>query len=635
MATLPGLQSLIAGDESLPQQGLPTSTPPFTTVTLPSLSQPQAQPAQKQGEYNTDIVPQSFIDLEKRLSKGSEVSPLQHILAWVGAAKGDFRGLVALDEAKRQTALGKALAPEMRKISELVNNGKFKEASEYINTVSGAVGPRAKEFVPFLNSIAENIRTKEGNYIEVKNMVRVLDNSVEPNSVNRKIVDELKKSLDSHEVMSKEGVNAILVRLAPHIQQLGDNRLVSTQPLTGATSVQQFPAVVTGADTSDFTSTALAPIHNINTKQLSDVLNNVPVQTPDGKQILPNSQQSQLIKSQYNALQPLKSNLELISALKLAPADALQAIKSTPAFSELRKVISASDIDTIINEQLERQTKQQIAIETGKIEGNPLAPKQAGYITIGTRPGQEGFLIEQSPMSYAQAKQSGNFDFIRPEVFDKEVKPAYAGVQSLQLIPQLLAGNDLTTRGDRVAAGINQAVSAIIGYPLSDEVEVRQAAKAILMSAVEQAENVSGHDRKEIGDLKKFIAGDFKTPSEMIEAAKYIQTRLEMVIQRAVQLKSPLNRYSEPIQPAQSTQPRAPVTNDQGIQLPTTIGEPTVPLPKALLDAIKKKEAESAASQTTQPSLPPPSLAEPPAPLSAVDRVKKAWSTGGRKGVVK
>ena len=597
-------------DVQRPQTFAPRETP------LPSLDTGNIN--------NATPKPTASSDLESKLkAEGSSTSGLSMILAILGAAKGDFRGLQAIEDSKRKTALGKSILPEIRKVESMTNTGKYKEAGTYLNEVVAGYGPRAEYLEPYFRQMAARINDREKRFESANSLMNQLDEVTPAEHVNRPIIDAWKKGLAKGDLPSEEGFNNFMVRMAPHIQQLND-RVSLTSGVTGKTVTSMLPQVTSAKDVDDYVGTKVAGENNIDVRQLADVMNNVSVKTSDGKIITPGSVEASTIRARYNSLQPLIARSKIVSNLPLEPTLIAQLLEDMGPEAVAFREFGRGDVTKAIKGQLGRQTEQVIAQNIGTQESDYSAIAKAGMVPVDFDDQSSTFLNQiNKPMTYADVKKAGgSIGLMNPDVLSRQVMPAKEAIQGLELIPQMLSGNTLQTRGDVIASGLNNLVSSYLGYPLTDVVDIRQRAKAILGKAIEQVENASAGDRpissqdsKVIKDLKSFATGDFKSNEALLRAVEYVRTRLGQVITRATGLTLPESQTAvSPTLPAKR-QPstdkktynipgggsitvdrksksivgeKATVTDEQGKAMPYTVGP--IKLPVELEKQIKDAE---------------------------------------------
>ena len=613
---------------------------PTQTTTFPSLSTAQQkQPTLEQPKINTDIVPRSY--LTNQAIAGSEVSTLQQVLAWIAAAKGDFRGLVGIDEAKRKTALGKSLSPHMLEISSLINKGKFDDATKYLDEVAGSYGPRATEIIPYLNEMRQRIASKQSLLLDAKARVGVLDEITPQDHPNRPIINALKRSLDRNELMTEQGVNNFFNKMQLHTQQI-DNRVTVTQPLNLQTASTTLPAVTKDTDVKDYIGVKVAGDNRITEQQLADVLNGVAVKDSTGKTITPNSPEATKIRTEYTALLPLRAQGILADKVQIPPELQLQFIKESGLFNTAYKIFGTTTVDNMFlaDQERKRQLAEAPVLAQQK---SPFQGPGAGYGIVNlddTNPST--FLVEAAPTSYVDVQKSGGkLGFVRQDIIDNEIKPARTGIQQLQQIPALFEGmtGDLT-QGSRLSAGAADRISRYLGYPVTHDVELRQIARSILDRSIEAAYNIRGlrkmdnQDNAEIAAMKRFAAGNFRTVEEYIDAAKLLEYQLGQVIRRAVPVENP----TLPVTPqktapsqrqgnVQRNRSTSPITEEQRQQVLNNEQE--------TINILRKRYGTSGGQGTvTTPGARPPLIdrsgtttpvpTEPSVP-SAADRIKQGW----------
>ena len=145
-------------------------------VQLPALYAPLDTPApvvdtgniRGSKQYNPITAPMADSIEADLKAEGSGTSTLSMTLAILGAAKGDFRGLQAIEESKRRTALAKSIVPEMNKVNTMTNQGKWEEAGEYVNKLVGSYGARADYLVPYFTAMQADIRKKQEGWYNLK-----------------------------------------------------------------------------------------------------------------------------------------------------------------------------------------------------------------------------------------------------------------------------------------------------------------------------------------------------------------------------------------------------------------------------------------------------------------------------------
>lgn len=587
--------------------------------------------------------------VEDRLkAEGSGTSTLSIITAWLGAAKGDFRGIQAIEDSKRRTALAKSIVPEMTRVNKLIQTGKWEEASDYVNELVGSYGTRADYLVPYFQQMQTDIKKKQEGWQTLK-AVRdaYVEAGVAEGQPNYPILKALNAAVEKRDIWSETALQGFLTRSAPHIQNI-DGRITQTQPLIGKTTTEQLPAVTKPSDVDDYIGNVVGGRNNVTTRQIADILNNVTVTLPNGKKVTADSVEGRKIKEEYNTLLPIKADLELAKSLPIDPAITLQAIKQSGRLNTARRLFG-EDVDAILDGQMDRIKEQQIAIQKGTTESNPFQAATSGFVTIGTDPKDpDTYLKPQQPMTIDEIRKSkkrvGVFD---KAVYDKQVVPAFGGIQTLDTIPEILKINPIETKGDILEQGINMRISRYLGYPVTKNAEVRQEVRTRLNSAIEQAENIiinmpgaSGHNREDIATWKAFASGDFKTNAEVLKAVDDIRNRLNQVLDRAVSttIPKPGNEKAPARSPASTIAPLIPSSKSQITRQPYN-ADNSISLP-ADVDADIVREIEKNArksrkgggitiqipdrSKGAPPSSEPTPLQPNPLPIpSAQDRIKQ------------
>lgn len=637
-----------------------TALTPLIEEKLPEYPSTIAAPVRKYDSASTykqplnpDIVPDEFIQLEKRLTDSSigQTSTLSHIAAWLAAAKGDFRGLQGIEEAKRQTAIGKKLAPEIRKINELTNKGEWEKAAQYIDTITNTVGPNAKELVPYLQQMAQNINNKQVGWNQLNSLYKIYNKTIPKGHPNRSVVEALGEAVKNRDLWSEGMLSSTMARYAPHTQQIG-NRITTTQPMTGAIQSTNLPEMTEGKDTETYSGKTIAAKNGLTTQQLADLLSGTPVKTSRGI-LIPDSKEAMRIKDEYIAMLPVEARRELVKDIPIDPAIGLQAQEEVGPENTALRNFPPGAVPNILKRQADRITDQKIAETKGTLAADPYRSATAGFEVVGGDLNDaSNYLVSQGPKTSNEVRASGGkFIEVNRDILNQQVRPAHATIQSLDSISEMLDGQTLKTRGDKLGTGIVQKLSRYIGYPITEAVEARQVAKTILNSAIEQAENIilntpqaSGRDRQEIAEYKAYASGDFRSERELLAVVDKIRTKLQRVIDRAVP-----KGESRPQTPAQaiekvlptSTEPtsqitkgkkvqqtgqvtRNPYTTDGLISVPAELDAETV---ERIAEAVKKRQKGGGirveVPGAKNPTAPVPTMNQPIP--SAEDRVNSGF----------
>jgi hypothetical protein len=577
---------------------------------------------------------------EKLKAEGSGTSTLSMILAIAGAAKGDFRGLQAIEESKRRTSLAKSMIPEITKVNTFVNNGEWEKASDYVNELASSYGTRADYLVPYFQQMQASIQDKQKGWNNLKALYGVLDKAVPKDHVNRPFVDALGEAKDRRDQFSETNLQGLMTRYGtPHTQITG-NRASQQSLLTGEIQSQTLPEVYSSKDFDSFTGLKTAGAAGITIQGLTDLFHDKPVKREDGTVIAPNSREAQLVKAHYINQQPTEARLKIMQNLKIEPALMAQLVsQGVPveniALGEYGK--SGGEMRSALTGQSNRLAEQQISINKATTESNPYQPSTSGMVIIGKDPSDKAtYLKPQHPMPHAAIQGSkGKFGEYPVAVYEKQIVPAFSGIEALDTIPALMKANPLETKGDVLKSGINQKISSILGYPVTKAVEVRQEVKARLQRAIEQAENIvinmgaaSGHNDKDIADWKAYAAGNFTSTADLLKNVKTIRERLNQVLDRSGVSpipesggeQSPVKVLSNAITKGKSQLTRQPYTEGGAISLPENIEAEAV-------KRIKENIAKGDKSRTVTITQPTSVTGETPtlqqAPPSALDRAKE------------
>lgn len=574
---------------------------------------------------------------EKLKAEGSGTSTLSMLLAIAGAAKGDFKGLQAIEESQRRTSLAKSMIPEITKVNKMVNEGKWEEASSYVNDIASSYGTRADYLVPYFQQMQASIQKKQEGWNNLKFLAKSMEGKIPESHPNYPVYQALKQAVIDRDQPSEAILSNWMTRYAtPHTQITG-NRMTQQSLLTGQSETQTIPEAYNAKDFDTFTGLKTASVADLTKESLTDLFNGKAVKREDGTTVTPNSKEAQLIKAHYINQQPVEARLKIMQNLKIEPTLMAQLVAQGTPIEDIalgNYGPSGNKMESALSGQMNRLTEQQIAVNRGNITSNPYQPSTSGMVIIGKDPSDTAtYLKPQQPMPHAAIQGSkGKFGEYPVAVYEKQIVPAFSGIQALDTIPALMKANPLETKGDILKSGINQKVSSILGYPVTKSVEVRQEVKARLQRAIEQAENIvinmgaaSGHNDKDIADWKAYAAGNFTSTADLLKNVKIIRERLNQVLDRSgvspipeSGQQSPVKAISRAVTKGQVT--RQPYTEGGAISLPENIEAEAV-------KKIKENIAKGDKSRTVTITQPTGTAAETPTlqqtPPSALDRARE------------
>jgi hypothetical protein len=517
---------------------IPTAAPsvPPAPPSAPLTMMPTLQRVSDSGAQIPEGEPGSALERRLLAQQGSETSGLGQFIAIVSALKGNFSGLLAIEDAKRRTALGKAMVPEIRKYHTLLKEGKLDEAGQFIDALSTSFGQRAPELVPYLTQMSNqlDVRSKDvqSNQILADEFLTLTPEG----HPWRPVAEALKRMADSKKWINPENLRDRLKGAMPHVQIL-NNQVVTNIPITGETQTQALPQVVTASSQDDYVGNWVAARHGITTEDLAGVLNGISVTNKDKQAITPDSEAAQQIKRDYVAMLPIRARLKLAPTLPMDPTKTLQAIRSSGALNAAMRAFTPKEVEQIESGVMDWITKQKVAEVKGGLEVDPFRAKAVGLIPIDLDPDSPTWLRRLSPQSYAAVAESkGKVGFIDENVYNKDVQQSVRAIEGLELIPIFFSVPEYTptTRGNQIEKGLNDWISQYLGYPVTEDVELRQAARVILEKAINAAEDIPGHDSREIAALRQYLTGSFRTNADFIQAAEYIRMRLGQSITRAL-----------------------------------------------------------------------------------------------------
>ena len=523
-----------------PQLYTPRSTPPPMIDTGGAVAPTTLTPKKPMNP----VIPTELATMEDRLkATGSGTSTLTTVAAWLGAAKGDFKGLAQIEEQKRRTALAKSMAPEVIKVNNMVNSGKWEEAQSYVNEMANSYGQRAPELIPYFDAMAARISKKQEGWENLKGIANFYKETVKEDNVNYPILKALEKAVERRDNLSETSLQGLLTRSAVHVQNL-DNRLSITQPQTGETKIEMLPAVVKASDLDNFAGNTVASKHGLDLKQMADLRNGREVKADTGEIITPGSEKDKTIRTQFNALQPINAALEMSKLTSIPPEVTLQLLKDQGLLRVAIRDFGAGVVDKALAGAREQDTAKQVAIIKGTEAEKTIGPEQGTVVHLDETDPSTFLTIRTQPTTMNDVTASGGKLAIIDPTTIGMVRKNQTAIEGLDTAAEALR-KGLTldqTRGDRLAAGAIQTLSGFIGYPITDQVQTRQLVKTILNTAIEQMENtalaspgqIRGGDREDIAKLKAFAAGNYISEADVMEAIASARERLTSLTKMAI-----------------------------------------------------------------------------------------------------
>lgn len=599
-----------------------------TEIAPPAIAQPTAPQrsvaATAEQPLNNPVIPQPLSNLA---AQGSNISTLGQILAWVAAAKGDFRGLQAIEENKRMTALGKSLHPQMLKINDLTSKGQWDEATKLADEITGQYGPAAKELIPYLTQMQSSIKKKQEGWQALNTLYTTMKDIVKPGTVQYPFIEALGKAVKDKNYMSESLLENMLTRNAPHIQIL-NNQAVAMQPYSQEVQAQAIPQVAQAGKFDDFISLRIAGKYNLaGPNVMANLMNDIPVKTTTGTTIQPGSPEAAGIKKEYSDLLPLQARIDAAKTLNVDPARMWQILKESGFMGALTRTVSPQEAMNIEREYFEfEKERERVRIEAG-LEVDPTKADSMGRTNVDFDPQSPTFFRELGPMTQDEVKKRGGLiGQPHKDIYEKDVKPNLASIEALNLIPTMLQGNTPATRSSQVSGAINDKISSYLRYPVTAQSEIRQNARAIFAEAINRAEGTIS--REEVAKLREFASNPFTTNDQLIQMAKNFKERLGMAIRRSIGGYMQPGAPTEPVLPptVRGREPVQPQQRSRRTQQPTSTIPPE--LDRQLTEAEAAARRGEIAPNTTV--IPPGGTAQPapsaqPTGKTAEERVKEAW----------
>lgn len=522
------------------------SNTPTTPVSNVGVEQPQQvsidiekKAPQQQPEKVDSSIEKGYTGLNQQLlDMGSNTSTLGQILAWVSAVKGDFKGLLAIEDSKRQTALGKAALPTIQKINDLANTGKWQEANALLAELTTAMGPRADKIIPYFQQMAQGLAEKQKAFEQVKSYRDVLDKSLPANAPERTIVESLNDIVNRKGQIDPTMLNNLATRLGA-VRQVHEGQVVTMGPTLDKARQEPLTAVPSQDAANTFIGQQITSAHGLATTQdVVNVLRGNAVKDVNGQTIEPNSAKAQQIRRDFGTLQQIQAEIDLGTKLNIDPAVTFESLKEIGLVDTARRSFGKSG-DTIINNMLERKKQEAIATTLGPASVTPDIARQRGMQLIDSE--------TLEPIHYATDAQlaaaKGRFRPIPIEINDKVVQPSRVAMANLDRVKDLYALVDNpNTPLEQLGVGVVQTIRDYLGrwvpgFNVDSKQSMADVARAVVDHALDSVQDVT-LPRTTIANMKKSIIGNFANAEQAAKAADQAKN----VINDNMKIKAGLNR---------------------------------------------------------------------------------------------
>lgn len=601
----PGVAQLTPMDAGAQQEQTPS--PLFN-------DQPGMSP-QYMAQYNTDRqtqLAQANMDQVVKATQGF----MPHFLATAAALKGNFGPAIALQQQKEQTAIGRAMIPVLANIKQLSMQGRFDEAYAAANQAASQAGDRAPEASRILQGAAAQIaKTQEmlkmtqnaaDNMIDTVNIEAERTGTKPQDDIRYTQAKALLKAAKRGSYFDQSFINNQMVAFRPHTQVVNGAIVQSTE---GSTAISQEPTqhFTQPSAFHNYIGFELGAKYKLTADQMANVLGGKPATAANGEVIQPGSAKATQLHEDYTALQPILGQIQIGEKIQLPPEINMQLLAGKePPLNVLTKVFGSEKAPELAQALDEARKGRLAALPTRvALQEDPYLGARSGYVNLHVDPAHPDFLGEAGPMTWNEMQATGGKVIpVRTPVLDAEVKPALRAIQGLRRITTLFdsLGRPNTDYG-KIVTSINRFASDWLGVDLTGEMGTTKAAQAIVNNSIEELEKTKLVPQADIGELKKYITGNFANEQAATRTIHVIQKRMDEYLTRAIGKKAITEK--EALEGSGATQQQSapstvPIQAQPGTYSTVPQGTPTG-LPT---NAAPQGSAPAIAPAVQQPSLP-------------------------------
>lgn len=465
-----------------------------------------------------------------KLSSSGQTPVMQHVLSVMAALNGNFGPAQQIMEQKRKAAIGKSMFPVVAQVNRLKALGRYDEATQLAEDAATRVGPQAPEIVPILSKIAADISTKQIQLQQEKTLLGVLNDAVQKNDVNRKLVDSALKANKGGMVLGADHMGQLMAKLSPHIQVI-DNQIIKTGLLTGETTSEPMKAYFDPASLKGTVPASVQGETRLTLDQITNVLRDGPPINGWTKEALQN------VISKYQARQ---AQFEVGGQVPLTP-EYNAALLRVPGMTPAR--IAARDItpDEAEAARLEQQNAGIVLAEAPVLAANRVdATKIAtsGYTVLNVNPEHLAFGRRQGLMTVDEMRANPDLYAVPEKIASEKIEPALRasdGFNYLRRMYEAMAtpSIDGTSGYSRWLSGARISLEKYLGISLTPDTPAETVMKLIVDRSVEDLEKTQTVNNEVVQRLKAQLIGAFADPDAAIRAVDVMQERV----------RSDLNRY--------------------------------------------------------------------------------------------
>lgn len=243
-----------------------------------------------------------------------------HFFATAAALKGDFRPAIQLDENKRMTAIGAELVPHVGKINQLMNVGDFKQAQEYVDTLAGAVGPRAKEMIPLFQQMMTRVADRQQR-VETQRAIigyQLAQMPEDASPVAKQQAQALKAIAKGNIPIEPTAFNSMMLRNAIHTQPY-EGQMLQFNQATGQYSLMPVQHVAQMEQLRGTAGDLLSSAYGRSKDELVNMLNGVPIPDNTGQPMTFTPEQRAQLRTDLSRFNRIATELDIGPKTPITP----------------------------------------------------------------------------------------------------------------------------------------------------------------------------------------------------------------------------------------------------------------------------------------------------------------------------
>jgi hypothetical protein len=499
--------NLVFKGQSLPMQDQVGDAQAAALPTSPTSANESDFGPLEHDRYPKASTPKQIKDQSKALDDSVGFWPT--FLSVAAALNGNFGPALALQEQKRKTQLAKYMEPHLRQINTHISTGELKEAGELADQLMASVGSRSPEIGAYMKEVRADIRHKQGNINAYKNYITHMENITPEDSPNQAVLTSMKKIMNTGGASADHLLPEFVKQLTPHIQ-IHNGQILQTNVATGATTQTRLnvpfsPDMLKGRP-GDMITAETGWTHD----QISDILNNKPIEGSNGQVIPPDPTLRTAIRDRLAELARTEGDTKLAANIPMSPEQAMQGQRQGLTPTQLAtRTVSPEAAQGIMQGTLEQQTRLAEVPELVKIRLDPTYASRTGLDLLNVAPGAN--FLETVPATTLDAveKSGGNIIAIPKEKAARaqELGRAVNKLGEVEEMFKLYGIESDSSPLERIVTAVNRKFSSFTGITFRPEDTAGKAAEVIANRAIEELANDKNIPDARVRELKSMVTG--------------------------------------------------------------------------------------------------------------------------------